>query len=190
MKETKDVLRELRIEKKLTQKELAEQLFVSDKTISKWERGAGYPDITVLNHIADFFNVSIDLLLGNVSPQVNKGIKMIGFYLCPNCGNIIYSSDQTTISCCDKKLVRQEAKKADEDHQLSIIDSDGGHLLTINHEMAKEHFISFVAVRRANSINIIETYPEWDLQVRLDSFKYSRVYYYCSVHGLYYQQIK
>ena len=38
-----DLIRRLRKEKHMTQKELAQKLFVSDKTVSKWERGAGMP---------------------------------------------------------------------------------------------------------------------------------------------------
>lgn len=42
------VIKELREKKKITQSELAKMLGVSDKTISKWETGKGYPDITLL----------------------------------------------------------------------------------------------------------------------------------------------
>ena len=39
---------ELRKKKNLTQKDLAEKLYVSDKTVSKWERGKSYPDLQIL----------------------------------------------------------------------------------------------------------------------------------------------
>lgn len=57
-------LKELRLGKKLTQEKLAEFLGVSFQSISKWERGDTYPDITMLPDIASYFNVSIDDLLG------------------------------------------------------------------------------------------------------------------------------
>ncbi|HAL00573.1 MAG TPA: XRE family transcriptional regulator, partial [Exiguobacterium sp.] len=41
----------LRKEKDMTQKQLAEALYLSDRTISKWERGIGCPDITLLPHL-------------------------------------------------------------------------------------------------------------------------------------------
>ena len=56
---------ELRKEKNLTQKELANQLFVSDKTVSKWERGASFPNVVLLIPIAECLGVSVtELLMG------------------------------------------------------------------------------------------------------------------------------
>lgn len=52
-----------RKEKKLTQAKLAEQLFVSEKTISKWENGNGIPDTGVLPKLCEIFQVSINELL-------------------------------------------------------------------------------------------------------------------------------
>ena len=47
----------------LTQTELAERLYVSNKTVSKWERGAGYPETPQLVRLADLFGVSLDTLI-------------------------------------------------------------------------------------------------------------------------------
>lgn len=57
-------IKKLRKEKGLTQETLANFLGVSFQTISKWERGETYPDITTLPVIASFFNITIDDLLG------------------------------------------------------------------------------------------------------------------------------
>lgn len=54
---------ELRKEKKMTQKDLASQLHITDKAISKWERGLSCPDITLLTSIADIFGVTTSELL-------------------------------------------------------------------------------------------------------------------------------
>lgn len=56
-------LKELRIQKGLTQEELAEALFVSRTAISKWESGRGLPSIDSLKAIADYFGLTIDELL-------------------------------------------------------------------------------------------------------------------------------
>lgn len=54
----------LRKEKNFTQKELAEKLHVSDKAVSKWERGLNYPDLTLLPEIANILETSVTDLLG------------------------------------------------------------------------------------------------------------------------------
>jgi transcriptional regulator with XRE-family HTH domain len=57
-------IKNLRKRKDITQEELAEHLGISYQSISKWERGDGFPDITMLPDLADFFNISIDELIG------------------------------------------------------------------------------------------------------------------------------
>ena len=54
---------ELRKEKQMTQKEMAEKLEITDKAISKWERGLSYPDISMLEPIAELLDVSVMELL-------------------------------------------------------------------------------------------------------------------------------
>ena len=54
---------ELRKQNNLSQKELADKLCVSNKTISKWERDEGYPEITMLTEIAKFYEITTDELL-------------------------------------------------------------------------------------------------------------------------------
>ena len=56
-------LAELRKERKITQLELAEMFGYTDKAISKWERGLSFPDITMLNVLAEFFEVDVSELL-------------------------------------------------------------------------------------------------------------------------------
>lgn len=85
----------------LTQLALAEKLGVSDKTVSKWENGQGYPDITLFPSIASLFGVSIDyLMLGNKRGIAIAGnivadvVKNIDVY--PEAGMLAYVSEITT----------------------------------------------------------------------------------------------
>lgn len=62
-------IRRRRIERNLTQEEVATHLGVSAQSVSKWERGDGYPDIEMLPSIANYFSVSIDELMGTSAPE-------------------------------------------------------------------------------------------------------------------------
>ena len=58
-------IRRLRLERRMTQEQLAEILNVTNAAVSKWERGDSFPDITMLFPIADYFGVSVDALMGH-----------------------------------------------------------------------------------------------------------------------------
>jgi len=64
-------LKELRKEKNLTQEDLAEQLNVSSRTISRWETGSNMPDIGMLVEIADFYDVSIPEIINGERKSEN-----------------------------------------------------------------------------------------------------------------------
>lgn len=59
-----ETIKRLRRERDLTQEEVAAHLGISFQSISKWERGDGYPDITMLPALANYFKISLDELLG------------------------------------------------------------------------------------------------------------------------------
>jgi transcriptional regulator with XRE-family HTH domain len=54
----------LRKEKNMTQKEVADAMKISDKTISKWERGLGCPDVSLLSELSHILGVNIEKIRG------------------------------------------------------------------------------------------------------------------------------
>ena len=62
-KECGNFIAELRKENALTQKDLAAKINVSDKAVSRWETGKGYPDVTSLVSLSEYFDVSVNELL-------------------------------------------------------------------------------------------------------------------------------
>lgn len=62
-KESGEFISLLRKENNLTQKQLAEKINVTDKAVSKWETGRGYPDVTSLISLSEFFDISVNELL-------------------------------------------------------------------------------------------------------------------------------
>lgn len=65
-------LKQLRKENNITQECLAKRLYVSVQTINKWENGKCLPDAINLLHIAQFYGVSLDVLMKNEIPQNMK----------------------------------------------------------------------------------------------------------------------
>ncbi len=60
-----DELKELRKQKKISQAKLADDLHVTQATVSRWETGEMLPTIDILNELARYFSVSVDYILGN-----------------------------------------------------------------------------------------------------------------------------
>ena len=184
---------ELRKEHKMTQLQLAQKMNISDKTVSKWERGLGCPDVSLLSALSEIFNVDLsELLKGQIKTNDIMGgsIRRMKFYVCPNCGNIVTALADTAIFCCGKKLIPQEIKKAEEYEKLSVEKIENDYFISSDHEMTKEHYISFVAMVTGDTVIMRKQYPEWNLQVRIPAFARGRLVWYCTQHGMFYQDIK
>ena len=183
---------ELRKDKNMTQKQLADLMNISDKTISKWERGLGCPDISLLPDLAQILGVNVDKILeGEINSNELAGGNMnkIKFYVCPQCNNLVTSTGEIDISCCGKKIEALSASKADDNHKLNIEPVEDELYITSNHDMKKDHYISFVAYVKGDRVLIVKQYPEWNLQVRFRKQGHGKLYFYCINHGLYYQII-
>ena len=97
----------LRKESNMTQLQLAEMLHISDKTVSKWERGLGCPEISLLADLSRVFGADLEKLLsGQLDANEERGgnMKKLNFFVCPECGNVITAMTEAGISCCGKKL--------------------------------------------------------------------------------------
>ena len=189
-KKVGSLIYELRKGKDMTQKQIAELMNISDKTISKWERGLGCPDISLLPELSQILGVSIEQILSgeiNLNDLVGGNMNKLKFYVCPQCGNLITSTGNATISCCGKTLEALVAKKAEEDHKLNIEPVEDELYITTEHEMRKEHYISFIAYVKGDRVLITKQYPEWNMQFRFRKSGHGKLYYYCTKHGLFYQ---
>ncbi|MBQ9784075.1 MAG: helix-turn-helix transcriptional regulator [Clostridia bacterium] len=74
-----EIISTLRRERGMTQKELAEQLNVTDKAVSKWERDQSYPDTGTIPHLAKILGISIDELMSAKSVAPTQGHKGAGY---------------------------------------------------------------------------------------------------------------
>jgi len=185
-------IRALRESKGLTQAQLAERLFVSDKTVSKWENGKGYPDISLLESIAGALGVSVaELLSGRVARNVNVSANMLrsGFYVCPVCGNVIHSMGEAAIACHGVQLAPAQAEPSDERHMIFIEGVEDEYFVRIDHDMNKQHYISFVAALSPDRLQLVKLYPEGNAEARFQLRGVKRIYFYCNRDGLYYTDV-
>ncbi|WP_164168958.1 helix-turn-helix domain-containing protein [Ruminococcus flavefaciens] len=190
---TGSLIRQLRTERGLTQKQLAERINVSDKAVSKWERGNGCPDVSLLTALAEVLDTDIQALLsGSIEKnESEKGdMKKLRFYVCRDCGNIITATSDAAVTCCGSRLSPIEAKKADENHQLKVEDIGGEWYITSDHPMTKEHYISFAAYVSDSSVMIFRQYPEWQVNITIPMYRSGKLVWYCNECGLLCQELR
>lgn len=190
---TGNTIRTLREGRKLTQKQLADILLVSDKTVSKWETGRGLPDITLLEPIAEALGVSVaELLSGEFVTNKNRSANMLrtSFYVCPVCGNVIHSTGEGAFSCCGITLPPQQAEEPDAEHMITAEKSDGDYYVTMDHPMSKQHYISFFAYVTGGTVQLAKLYPEQNPEARFTVRGSGCIYAFCNRHGFYTIKVK
>ena len=197
---TGNTIKSLREKQNLTQVELAKLLCVSDKTISKWETGRGFPDITFLEPLAKFLKVSIiELLSGNeiINQNKNSNLRKSNFFTCPICGNIIFSIGNALISCCGIQLLPLEVENLSQnineennnnfinEHKINLENIEDEIFVSLNHPMEKNHFISWIASISFDSVIITKLYQEQNPECRFKKRGQQKIFAYCNRHGLF-----
>ncbi len=182
------VIRSLRESKRLTQEELADRIHVSAKAVSKWETGKGFPDVSLLEPLAESLGISvIELLNGGAIQNRNQSFNMFKskFYVCPVCGNVIQATGEAVISCCGVTLMPQEPEEMDGEHQIQLEPVEDEYFVSMRHPMTKNHFISFLAAVSDQGIQFVKLYPEGNAEARFKTRRVKRLYAYCNRHGLF-----
>ena len=176
----------------MTQAELAQQIGVSSKTISKWETAKGLPDISLLQPLAQALGISlIELMNGEHITNKNISANMLRckFYVCPICGNILHSVGDAVVSCCGITLPALEAEDGDEDHGITMEKVEDEQFITVAHPMTKQHFISFLAYITSDRMQMVKFYPEGNAETRIQLRGRGYLYYYCNQHGLFRKKV-
>ena len=185
---TGEAIRTLRDKNRYTQAELAAKINVSDKAVSKWETGKGYPDITLLEPLAKALNVSItELISGNSVTNTNVSANMFRskFYVCPVCGNVIHSMGEAVIHCHGVTLAPAEEEEPDRQHSVIIEIVEDEYFVRIEHEMTKKHYISFIAALSPDRVQIVKLYPEGNAEARFKLNGVRKICWYCNRDGMF-----
>ena len=107
------------------------------------------------------------------------------FHVCPICGNIVCSTGETVVSCCGIVLPALEPETEDDDHHLSVEKVEDEYYITIQHEMSKKHYISFIVAMKDDGYEIKKLYAEGNAEARFKINRTKYLLYYCNRHGLF-----
>lgn len=185
------LIRTLRAQRGLTQKQLADRLHLSDRTVSKWERGAGCPDVSLLERLSRELGVEPGrLLAGELGENAHLGgnMKRIKFYVCPVCGEVIVCTGNAAVNCCGRPLQDLTPQPAEGPHRLTLEAMDGECFAHLAHPMEKEHFIAFIACVQYDRVLLVRLWPEQAAETRLPGAGRADWYFYCTGHGLFHQK--
>lgn len=100
------------------------------------------------------------------------------------CGNVMRTMGEAVISCCGISLTPLEAEDTDEHHRINIENVEDEQFITIDHDMTKSHFISFVSYLSWDKDYFVKLYPEGNAETRLKLRGHGYLYIYCNKHGL------
>ena len=180
-------IKALREKQHLTQAELAGMLRVSDKAVSKWENGRGFPDVSLLEPLGKALHVSVaELLCGQAVTNGNRASNMLKscFYICPVCGNVILARGNAVISCCGIQLPAMEEEEPDPEHPLRVEQVEDELYVTSDHPMSKDHYLTFAAYVTMDRCEIRTLYPEGNAQARFFYRGSGKIVACCRKHGL------
>lgn len=187
------LIRALRQGQNLTQAELGEKLGVGGKAVSKWECGAGAPDIALLPRLSELLGVDTEALLrgelGENAPSPGN-LRRMRFYACPDCGNLLFSLEGAEVSCCGRKLPALTPRRAGEGECLSVTLSDGDWYVAATHPMTREHYVSCLLFLTGDTLLLRKLYPQWDLSARLPYFPRGTLLWYDTRDGLLFQEVR
>lgn len=180
------LIRTMRTQQGLTQKQVADALGVSPKTVSKWECGQGCPELSLWRELAILLGVDVEQLMEGELKQNRPdsgNLSRARFYVCPCCGNVLFSTGPSGIHCCGYRL--EPLKPSREDvPDFTVEEMDLDYYLTIDHPMTKEHHILFAAYVKTDRITLQRLYPEQEAAVRFPMQRGGVLYLCCNRHGL------
>ena len=167
----KDNLKKLRKEKKITQEELSKIIGVERSSIGKYESSGVIPSVDVLNKIADYFNVSVDYLLGrsnapanpidpfsfsNIQPVKKHRIPLLGEIAC---GEPIFA-DEDFEGFIESDIEADFALRCNGDSMTGARIMDGDIVLIKKQDMVENGEIAAVIIENEATLKRVYYYPK------------------------------
>lgn len=177
------LIRRVRLSRGMTQAALAEMLHISPKAVSKWERGAGFPDVSMIAALSRALGVSeASLLAGDMQTNETDGgnMRRLKIYRCSTCGNILTATNPCDLVCCGQRLTAMTIQNADDDHRLAIAPMEDEWHVSWTHPMEKGHYLAFLLEVGFDTMVVARLYPEGACEKRLPRLPGGKFYCACS----------
>ena len=156
------LLCDLRKSKGMTQKQVADILGVLPKTVSKWETGRGFPDVSMLSALADILGVSEKTILsGDLKQNLEEAgnMKRTKFYVCPDCGSFMQGVGNCSVICCGKQTEALKINNPDDEHIIKALEIED-NVISLTGELGKTYTGgTLIEVTTGNVINFTGTIP-------------------------------
>ena len=167
---TGGLIKKLRLEKALTQKELSLLLGVEAKTVSKWETGKGLPDVSLFPSLSKYLGVPNEVFFsGDMTPSHENEDFSIKFYHCPSCKSFYTGFGNAKLTCCHKAL-----------SPLSPKSGTSGDMQ--NHIKDRDHYIAYTASVMPDSVTVRRYSPGDKPEPDIDGAEF---FYLCTKHSLF-----
>lgn len=185
-----EIIYRVRKAKGLTQKELAQLLHTTAKTISNWERKKNCVPAEMVSSIVKELKIDRNFFFSEyispLSPQTS-----IKFFVCPVCGDISWSFSKNLHKCCDRIIYPMQSSSGNCDHYLYYQSSPDGEQITVSayHPMDDAHHIRFVAYVTDESAFTIVPPKNAPFSTTFPHLNGGKLYMLCSKHGLFDNEI-
>ena len=107
------------------------------------------------------------------------------FYVCPVCGNSIHSMGEAVIQCHGIILKPCREEESDENHKIFIERVEDEYYVRIEHDMTKQHYISFIAALSPDKLQMVKLYQEGNPEARVKMNGVKKILFYCNRDGLF-----
>lgn len=142
--------------------------------------------------LAERDNVNLDLsgdVLSIRPARDSTTMADVNFYVCPVCGNVLYGTGKVQLNCHGHNLEPLEARNPEGIMDYSIETVEDEYYVTVNHEMSKQDYMSFMACASADRVQIVKLFPEGMATARFKRELARYIYFYSEKDGLFKIQV-
>jgi len=125
-----------------------------------------------------------EVLMMRAVPQPSR-MTEVKFFVCPVCGNVIYGTGDMQLSCHGHNLSPLLAQSPDGRFDVSVETVEDEFFISVEHEMSKQNYISFMAAVSPDHVQLVKLFPEGPAQARFKKSMVRSIYFFSAKDGLF-----